>query len=165
MRAVEPDGEEKRLIVSVAKLLGDPGGSDVIGELRFLIVLGAEIPCSVPSLRLLMDRLVRALSATARDAAPRLEIAWARHHETPYLRSASCSHWLQNAQADWHAIPETQALSRRDSDYRKTPSTKAAAPHSKLIREGLHIVPWQWAFVKSMPRAARRSMFGVCVWE
>ena len=38
-------------------------------------------------------------------------------------------------------------------------------PHSKLIRDGLHIVPWQWAFVKSMPRAASRSMFGVRVCE
>ena len=29
------------------------------------------------------------------------------------------------------------------------------------MREGLHIVPWQWALVKSVPRAASRSMLGV----
>ena len=30
-------------------------------------------------------------------------------------------------------------------------------PHSRLIRDGLHIVPWQCAFEKSIPLAASRS--------
>ena len=37
-------------------------------------------------------------------------------------------------------------------------------PESKLVRDGLHSGAWQWALVKSMPRRARRSMFGVKAW-
>ena len=59
MRAIETEREEERFVVFVAKLVSDPSGRDVIGELRFVIVLGTEVPDTVPLLRLVMNLLVK----------------------------------------------------------------------------------------------------------
>ena len=41
------------------------------------------------------------------------------------------------------------------------PVVEGRSPVIKLVREGLHNGAWQWALVKSVPRFASRSMFGV----
>ena len=41
------------------------------------------------------------------------------------------------------------------------PVVEGRRPVMRLLRDGLQSGAWQWALVKSVPRAARRSMFGV----
>ena len=42
------------------------------------------------------------------------------------------------------------------------PVVEGRSPVSRLARDGLHRGDWQCALRNTVPRAARRSMFGVC---
>lgn len=41
------------------------------------------------------------------------------------------------------------------------PVVEGRSPSIRLVRDGLHSGACAWAFVKSVPRASSRSMFGV----
>ena len=62
MRSIKPAGQQKGFVGVFTKLIGDPGGSDVIGEFRLLIVLGPKIPGAVPTLWLVVNFLVEPLA-------------------------------------------------------------------------------------------------------
>ncbi len=61
VRAVETDGEKNLFVLFCSKLLGDPGGGDMVAELRLLIILRAEVPGAVPLFGFLMNGLIEPL--------------------------------------------------------------------------------------------------------
>ena len=66
VRAIETASEENWLAVFDAKLIGDPRGYDMIGEIRFFIILGAKVPSAMPFLWLVLNFFVKSICAFMR---------------------------------------------------------------------------------------------------
>ena len=88
MRAIETASKEKRFAVFYAQLLGNPCGDNMVGELRFGIVLRAKIPGAVPAFWLILDFFIKPLEPLSRAWTHDMELLFEVHATMKHLSRA-----------------------------------------------------------------------------